>query len=198
MADPTSSGPPIRFHPLSRSEFQLLGHWLSEPLVARWWNHETSASAIERDFGAAVDGLEPTSLLIAELDATPFGLIQHYPIAGDSDYLAELASVCQLPAGAVGIDYLIGVPELRGRGLGTAMIAACLEVIWAERGDAPAVIVAVHAENRASWRALERAGFRRLAEGELRPDNPIDSRDHYVYGFNRPGPPDGPSDSVRD
>ncbi len=183
-----TSGQPIRLHPLSKSEFELLGRWLSEPVVARWWNHETSACAVERDFGPAVDGLEPTSVLIAEIDATPFGLIQHYPIAADPDYLAELTTVCQLPGGAVCIDYLIGVAALRGRGLGAAMIAAGLEVIWAERTDASVVIVAVHAENLASWRALERAGFTRVAAGELRPDDPRDSRDHYVYGLNRPAP----------
>ena len=51
------------------------------------------------------------------------------------------------------------------------------------------MIVPVHAGNRASWRALERAGFTRVAAGELRPDNPRDSRDHYVYGLNRGSAP---------
>jgi aminoglycoside 6'-N-acetyltransferase len=32
---------------------------------------------------------------------------------------------------------------------------------------------------------LERAGFERVAEGELEPDNPIDSRDHYIYRRRR-------------
>ena len=35
-------------------------------------------------------------------------------------------------------------------------------------------------------RAVERAGFRRVAAGELTPDNPIDNRDHYVYQVDRP------------
>jgi aminoglycoside 6'-N-acetyltransferase len=44
----------------------------------------------------------------------------------------------------------------------------------------------VSAANRASWRALERAGFRRFAEGDLQPDNPLDSLEHYVYRLHRP------------
>ena len=46
-------------------------------------------------------------------------------------------------------------------------------------------LVPVHADNRASWRALERAGFTRVAEGDLEPDNPQDTRDHVVYRRRR-------------
>ncbi len=44
----------------------------------------------------------------------------------------------------------------------------------------------VAAGNRASWRALERAGFTRIAAGPLPPDNPIDPPDHVVYRLMRP------------
>jgi hypothetical protein len=43
-----------RVRPLQRSRFALLARWLAEPLVARWCNHETSAAAIEREFGPSV------------------------------------------------------------------------------------------------------------------------------------------------
>ena len=43
-----------RVRPLQRSRFALLARWLAEPLVARWWNHKTSAAAIEREFGPSV------------------------------------------------------------------------------------------------------------------------------------------------
>lgn len=125
-------------------------------------------------------------MLIAELAGEPFGLIQHYPIAAYSDYLAELAGVCEISPGAVSVDYLIGRADHRRLGLGTRMIASCLERIWTEHPEATAVIVPVHVENRASWRALERAGLARVAEGQLTPDNPRHSRDHYVYRLDRP------------
>jgi aminoglycoside 6'-N-acetyltransferase len=125
-------------------------------------------------------------VLVAHLAGQPFGLIQHYPVATYADYLAELAGVCQVPEGAVSIDYLIGEPDHRGRGLGTLMITACLEQIWSQQAEAMAVIVPVHAENLTSWRALERVGFGRVAEGPLRPDNPGHSHDHYVYRLDRP------------
>lgn len=57
---------------------------------------------------------------------------------------------------------------------------------WRGHPRAPAVVVPVSAANRASWRVLERAGFSRVAEGALRPDNPIDGYSHYIYRARRP------------
>jgi aminoglycoside 6'-N-acetyltransferase len=175
----------IEFRRLQRRQFQLLGRWLAEPLVARWWNHETSAEALERDFGAAVDGREPTSMFVALIGGRPLGLAQRYPIAAYPDYLEELAVVCPVPPGALGMDYFVGEPELRGRGLGSAMIATFAAESWEAHGEARDFVVAVSCANRASWRALERAGFSRVAEGQMKPDNPRDSTEHYVYRLQR-------------
>ncbi len=38
----------------------------------------------------------------------------------------------------------------------------------------------------ASWRALEKAGLQRIAEGAISPDNPVDDPLHYVYRVDRP------------
>jgi aminoglycoside 6'-N-acetyltransferase len=66
------------------------------------------------------------------------------------------------------------------------MIAAFLTECWRACPQAGHVIVPVAAGNRRSWRALEKAGFRRIAEGELEPDNPVDPPDHVVYLITRP------------
>ncbi len=107
-----------------RADFPLLARWLAEPLVARWWAHDTSADAVERDFGPAVDGAEPTAMYLGCVDGEPFGLVQVYAIAAYPEYVDELAPVCEVPPGALSIDYLVGEPSARGRGLGAAMIAA--------------------------------------------------------------------------
>jgi aminoglycoside 6'-N-acetyltransferase len=140
--------------------------------VARWWNHETSPEALERDFGPSVDGRDPTRIFVVSADKA-FGLIQRYALADEPRYAAELSRLCEVPPGAISVDYLIGEPDMRGRGLGSAMIAQLT------RGED--VVVPVAAGNVASWRALERAGFSRVAEGDLEPDNPIDPPLHYVY-----------------
>ncbi len=176
---------PITFARLRRADFPLLVRWLSDPVVARWWAHETSLAAVERDFGAAVDGTEQTQIFLACAGGRPIGLIQRYRIADEPDYGAELSALCPVPPGAMSIDYLIGEADCRGRGLGTAMIAEFVAAIWSDHPEATAVVVAVHADNAVSWRTLQRVGFGRVAAGELAPDNPVDSREHYVYRLDR-------------
>jgi aminoglycoside 6'-N-acetyltransferase len=177
----------ISFRPLRREDFALLGTWLAEPLVARWWNHDHRPEAVERDFGPAVDGREPAEMFIVTADSRPFGLIQRYRIGDYPEYLDELSAVWPVPEGSISIDYLVGEPELRRRGLGSLMIARFVEL---SRGAAD-VVVPVVVANRASWRALEQAGFRRVAAGELTPDNPLDGREHYVYHRARSPDPAG-------
>ena len=36
--------------PLERAHLARLAQWLAAPHVARWWDHETDAAAVERDF----------------------------------------------------------------------------------------------------------------------------------------------------
>lgn len=176
---------PVGFRPLRRQDFPLLATWLAEPLVHRWWAHETTAEAVERDFGPSVDGLDATEVFVALTEDRPYGLIQRYRIADHPDHLAELSAVCEIPPGALSIDYLIGEPAARGRGLGSAMIRALVADSWPCYPQARDVVVPVAAGNERSWRALERAGFARTAEGELTPDNPVDPRDHVVYRIRR-------------
>lgn len=107
----------VNHRPLRRSDFPLLQQWLAEPLVARWWNHEHSLEALERDFGACVDGREATEVFIASLGSRSFGLIQRYPIAAYAQYVEELTPLCPLTPAALSIDYLIGDPSDAAAGL---------------------------------------------------------------------------------
>ena len=181
------AAPQLGFRPLRREDFPTLARWLAEPLVARWWDDDAWPEALERDFGPCIDGREPTEVFVVSADGEEFGLIQRYPVAAYPEDLAELAEVLPVPPGALSIDYFIGEPGHRGRGLGAAMIAAFVAQTWEAAPGAGEVLVPVAAGNTGSWRALERAGFTRAAEGELEPDNPRDPRDHVVYRLARLG-----------
>lgn len=174
------------FRRVARSDFPLLGRWLDEPHVARWWNHETSPQAIERDFGPSVDGLEPSEDHLVILDGRPVGLIQYSRLADYPEYVEELSPLTPVSDQAVSIDYLIGDPALVGRGLGTAMLLAFVERIWSTAPGADAIIVPVNSANLASWKALLKAGFQLVARAELEPDNPIDDRMHEILRLDRP------------
>jgi aminoglycoside 6'-N-acetyltransferase len=175
----------IRFRWVTRADFSLMAQWLAAPPVARWWNQDWSSEAVERDFGPSVDRREANENWLALLDDQPLGLLQRSRVSDCAENLADFTSLTEVPDGAATLDYLLGDPHRLGRGLGSAMIAAMVKKTWHDYPDSPAILVSVSAANIPSWRALEKAGFRRVAEGDLKPDNPIDDWLHYVYRLDR-------------
>ncbi|MEV0246911.1 GNAT family N-acetyltransferase [Nocardia sp. NPDC050712] len=176
----------ITWRPVMESDFPLLGQWLAEPHVARWWHHDSSPAGVARDFGPTARGEEPAEDLLMFLDGRPVGLIQRARLDDYAEDFAELAACTAVPAEAVTVDYLIGDPGDIGVGLGPRMIQRMLAATWTDYPHAPAILIPVSAANRASWRALEKAGMHRVAEAEMAPDNPADDRAHYVYRLDRP------------
>ena len=176
----------LDWRPLTADDLPLLVAWFAEPQVARWWHHEATAQAVARDFGASVRGEEPGEDLVVLLDGCPIGLLQRSRIADYPEDLAEFSAVVTVPDGAIELDYMIADPALRGRGLGSRMIARAVAETWVLHPEAPAILVAVVSANVASWRALEKAGLERVAEGGMTPENPVDDRAHFVYRALRP------------
>ncbi|MCM1192593.1 MAG: GNAT family N-acetyltransferase [Butyrivibrio sp.] len=71
----------------------------------------------------------------------------------------------------------IGVPEARGRGIGTASVRLMLRYCFEEAG-LHRVYMRVLAENRQSFRSCEKGGF--VQEGYLRDDVCIDGEYHDI------------------
>lgn len=175
----------LGLRPSTRADLPLLAGWLAAPHVARWWREPSDASSVLDAYGPAIDGDDPTEVLIAELDGRPIGMLQWYLLSDNPDYGRALA-----PAGARGpaasLDYLIGEQELTGRGLGPAMIAEGSAGIWRRHPEIVAIVVAVQQDNRRSWRALEKAGYRRTWSGTIESDDPSDAGPSHVYALDRP------------
>ncbi len=112
------SGVELTWRPLTVTDLPLLAEWLREPQVARWWNHETTTEAVERDFGPSVRGEEPGEDLVVSFEGRPVGLLQRSVIRDHPEDLVEFTAVVTVPDGAVQLDYLIGDAALRGCGLG--------------------------------------------------------------------------------
>jgi len=165
-----------------REDFGDLAAWLADPEVARWWREDADPISVEARYGPAVDGQDPTRLVVVEVDGVPSGLVQGYRIADDPDWHQTLAGACvdvDLDRMA-GMDYLLGRPDVRGRGLGTKVVEAFSTGLLAEAGI-DGVLVDVLQANRPSWRALERAGFERVWAGRLVTDDPSDDGPAYLY-----------------
>ena len=174
------------FRPIARSDFELLGGWLLQPHVLRWWADDASPEGVEADYGPCVDGVEASEVFIAHRDSAVFGLVQRLRLDAYPQYLAEIAAIVPVPPCTWSVDYLVGDPAHTGRGWGTELVAAFTHRLWHDDVSARAVVVPVHAANRFSWRALERAGYVRIATGLLEPDNPADHRNHFLYRIDRP------------
>ena len=178
--------PVVDLAPLARADLHLLSRWLVEPRVATWWADDPAPAAVAAHYAGVLDGTDPTHVLVASADGVGFGLVQWYRLADEPAYAAELAALTEVPDGAGSIDYLVGRPDFRGTGHADAMVRAVVR--RAAASGVSALVVAVHADNRASWRLLERCGFAQVARGELAPDNPTHSRDHVVMAAKLDGP----------
>ena len=174
------------FRPLGRNDFPALRGWLSQAHVARWWADDASAEGVEADYGGVIDGTEPAEVFIAHRDGSGIGLAQRLRLADYPHYLRDIEAIVPVPAQSWSIDFLVGDPAHTGLGWGTEMIAAFTTRLWSDYAPARSIVVPVHGSNRASWRALERAGYARIAAGLMEPDNPADHRNHFVYRVDRP------------
>ncbi len=167
---------PVSFRPLQRADFELLARWLALPHVAPWWSDEPTVSALEASYGPTVDGSDPTEAFIIELEGRPVGFVQRY-LLDDYPAWSEALGIER----AAGIDYLIGVVELTGVGLGPVIVDAFTALTFERYPDIERMAVAVQQANHRSWRALEKAGYERGFEGMIDSDDPSDAGPSYVY-----------------
>ena len=104
---------------------------------------------------------------------------------GADDYHGDSGPL-HVSDGDASIDYLVGEPDLVGRGVGRSMISAFVAFVWTHDPTTTSLVVPVNSANERSWRALLRAGFHLVARGELDPDNPVHGSLHEVLRIDRP------------
>lgn len=150
----------LSLRPMTEHDLPLVGDWLRQPHVARWWIPDTTAEAEVANYREhIVLGQDPaTHLLTVSVDATPVGWCQWYRWA---DYPPE-AEAMEAFDGEAGIDYAIGDPAHTGHGTGTALVAALVAEVRRHHPGA-GILVDPDARNVASRRVLEKNGFRLVA-----------------------------------
>lgn len=149
----------VTFRRLREEDLEMLHRWLNEPGVVRWWEgDDVSWEAVVHDYGSiATDSAE---YWLASIDGRDFGWIQCYATVDEPEEATPWWAL-GVDHTAAGIDYLVGDPGDRRRGLGSSMIRAFVaEVVFGQHPGWSQACAAPYAANVASWRALERAGFR--------------------------------------
>ena len=139
---------------MALADLELLDYWLQQPHFARWILED---STIEEELSTAreaIEGWDPTAVLIVELDGRAVGWCQVYRWW---DYPDEAANY-DARQGEIGFDYGIGEPDAVGNGVGSGMIAALVAYVRAEHPGA-SMLVGPSAANAASCRVLAKNGF---------------------------------------
>ena len=164
------------FRRLTDDDLPLMHRWLNDPGVVRWWEgDDVSWEGVVRDYGSA--STDPVEYWLALADGAPVGWIQCYAVADnlDDDEVKHWLDL-GIKESAAGIDYLIGEPGSRGKGLGASMIQSFVHgVVFANHPAWTQACASPYAANVASCRALQKAGFT------------------FVGAFEDPGDADGPA-----
>jgi RimJ/RimL family protein N-acetyltransferase len=148
----------MTFRPLTRADFPATIRWNHSPHAAPWFSEEPRTVAeVEALYGPCIDGVEPTSVDVLEIDGRACGYLQRYRVRDYPEYARAIGY-----ADAIAIDFIIGEPALVGTGLGPRVIRRYVDtVVRAAHPDARFVISTPHPANERSIRALEKVGFRR-------------------------------------
>jgi RimJ/RimL family protein N-acetyltransferase len=164
----------IEFRPLAEGDLPMVEDWLGREHVREWWRDSIDESIAE--YVQAIAGLDPTDHYLIVLDRRPVGMIETYLV---SDH-REWEAIVQVGEGVAGVDLLIGEEELVGTGLGPRVLAIFVEQVVFANQATHACVAAVDEENRRSWRAFEKAGFRYVRDVEE------EGRPHRLMRLDRP------------
>ncbi|MCW2501089.1 MAG: GCN5-related N-acetyltransferase [Frankiales bacterium] len=166
----------MRLRLLGEDDLETLGGFFAAPHVARWWHQDAAPEAVAAEYGPLLRGEDPTVVLLALVEDRPVGLAQWYRWDDNPNERDGYG----IPAGTVGIDYLIGHPHDCDRGLGTALVAAVL----AATPPLP-VWVTPEAANEPSRRVLEKNGFALMAVKQCQVESPFPEGPTALYRLAR-------------
>ncbi len=147
---------PVTFRTMRLDDLPDLLRWQQAPHAERWFHgSRLTLAAAEERYGPRIEGADPTRMWVVQVGGRDVGYAQHYRV-GDHD---EYAVKTRAPQ-AVGFDYLIGEPDLVGRGLGTRMVWSFLrDVLVPAYPDVTSFIASPDHRNTSSLRALAKCGF---------------------------------------
>src|SRR5450432_3772408 len=116
------------FRPLTADSLPLLHEWLQRPHVRAWWSEPSTIADLKRDYASGANDPSTAQAYFVFQDERAIGFIQSYRVlgAGDGWWPDET------DPGATGIDQFLADPAQLGRGLGSAMIRAFVQRLFAD------------------------------------------------------------------
>jgi aminoglycoside 6'-N-acetyltransferase len=146
----------VDFRPMTHDDLPTYVDWQHAPHARRWFHAgRMDLAEAKRRYGPRIDGDVPTRMWVARVDGCDVGMVQDYRVGDQADYAEKTRD-----PEAAAFDYLIGDPDLVGRGIGTRMVGQFLvERLRPAYPEAPRFLASPDHRNRASLRLLENLGF---------------------------------------
>lgn len=145
---------------MTADDFPLLHTLLQRPHVAEWWSRDDKplgVADVRAKYLPRIVGDGAVTAHIAMLDGRPIGYAQSYVVMqyGDGWWPNET------DPGVRGIDQFLAEPDMLGRGIGTRLVAALVELLLRDP-TITKIQTDPDATNRRAIRCYEKAGFRAL------------------------------------
>jgi len=148
----------VRFVPVTAEDTALLRAWLSTRDARAWWGDPDEE--LRLIFEGEASG-ESQGFIAHHETHGPYAYIQCWPCEKvPPRFVAQEPWIGNQAPGTLGVDIIIGRPDLLGKGLGSEAVRAFCAMLFAQ--GVPRLIIDPDASNLRAVRAYEKAGFVRF------------------------------------
>ena len=127
--------PTVVFRPLTEADLTLVARWLREEHVQKWWKDPSAPERVREKYLPRIRGDDPTNMYVIMCDGQGVGLIQSYCVGDHPGWAKTIAGSGLAFPSAASIDYLIGERHLVGQGIGSTVIGAFTDFVFAADPD---------------------------------------------------------------
>src|SRR5688500_339815 len=123
-----TAGHDLEFRELTSGDITMLREWLARPHVAEWLGEQLDEDALRAAYITPDPGAPGTRYYIARLDGEPIGYIQSYiPAEEHGEWWPDVTD-----RAIRGIDQFLADPARLGKGVGTAMVRAFVDLLFTD------------------------------------------------------------------
>jgi RimJ/RimL family protein N-acetyltransferase len=144
----------VALTPFSKTDVELLRHWLTAPHVAAWYPDP------EDHIAWAANPPKSGDRALIAVGGRAVGYIRWQSVSRE---VLDSVSLYEIPAESVDVDLLIGDLEFVGQGIGPKALLILVSQLR-QRGDVPLVGLSPSVQNLSAQRAYAKAGFHILRE----------------------------------
>lgn len=142
---------------MAEQDLLMLHDWLNRPHIVEWWGGEEERPALEevlKDYRPSTLEKAGVTPYIAMLGSEPIGYAQSYVALGSGDGWWEE----ETDPGVRGIDQSLANSAQLGKGLGTHMVRALVELLFSDP-SVTKIQTDPAPDNHRAIRCYEKAGF---------------------------------------